>query len=115
MIVRIDFRAGHDIESGTAIDGSRRRPVDEHLDGDACGGIEAFHLRWPAGPRQLRFIEMADRLTCAPPSAAPMFGDLAAHEERIVAVLGGTRLRSLHLQPARGPLTRVAPRVRCAR
>ena len=38
------------------------RSIDEHLDGDAGGGIEAFHLRSAAGAGQLRFIEVADRV-----------------------------------------------------
>jgi hypothetical protein len=33
-------------------------PIDEHLDRDAGSGIEPFHLRGCAGPRQLGFIKV---------------------------------------------------------
>ncbi len=82
------------------------RPVDKHLDRDARGRVETFHLRRSAGARELRFVEVADqRIGC----------NSIAGEKRIPAVFHRPRLRRLHLQPTRPPIALVEPRVPDAR
>lgn len=83
------------------------RPVDEHLDRDAGGRIEAFHLRWPAGSGQLRFVEMTD--------ACAIGGESFGAEERIDAIVSGAGLRRLHLEPSRRPGACVLPGMQHAR
>jgi len=80
--------------------------IDEHLDRDAGGGIESFHLRRRTGLGQLGFIEVAHvgiRL---------MRGcRIIVDEKRIPPVFNRARLGRLHFEPTHRLIPRVGPNI----
>src|SRR5580692_8080790 len=105
VIVRIDLRARRILNQEQRLVRGAERAIDKHLDGDAGGGIEPFHLRRPTGAWQLRFVEMAD-------GRAHIGHGRFAGEKSIQAIFNRPGLRRLHLKPSGRTGAGVLPGVR---
>lgn len=116
VIVRIDFRARRILDQEQGLMDCAERAIDKHLDGHACSGVEAFHLRRAAWARKRRLIEVpehklgglgafrwSNRLNCKVA--------MAVYKKGIPAMFDRPRLRRLHLEPASGFAANVPPRM----